>query len=123
MATTSSRRCWTQYGLAALTRLGDESDEKNSTLRGDCLAGAYTASVILYNRKATSTYHISPGVHAGRGTAALAPCPIHDGTARRTSDGPDTATLPSSRAWDQPTSPRQIRVSVNKLVSTVPATS
>ncbi len=29
----------TQYGLAALTRLGDESDEKTSTLRGDCLAG------------------------------------------------------------------------------------
>ncbi|WP_231514475.1 neutral zinc metallopeptidase [Mycobacterium sp. URHB0044] len=51
----------TQYGLAALTRLGDDSDEKTSTLRGDCLAGAYTASVILYNREATSTYHISPG--------------------------------------------------------------
>ena len=51
----------TQYGLAALSRLGDESDEKTSTLRGDCLAGAYTASVILYNREATSTYHISPG--------------------------------------------------------------
>lgn len=51
----------TQYGLAALTRLGDGSDEKTSTLRGDCLAGAYTASVILYNREATSTYHISPG--------------------------------------------------------------
>ena len=29
----------TQYGLAALTRFGDESDEKTSTLRGDCLAG------------------------------------------------------------------------------------
>ena len=51
----------TQYGLAALTRLGDESDEKTSTLRGDCLAGGYTASVILYNRPETSTYHISPG--------------------------------------------------------------
>ncbi|CAN5758693.1 neutral zinc metallopeptidase [soil metagenome] len=51
----------TQYGLAALTRLNDQSDEKTSTLRGDCLAGAYTASVILYNREATSTYHISPG--------------------------------------------------------------
>jgi predicted metalloprotease len=51
----------TQYGLAALTRLGDESDEKTSTLRADCLAGAYTASVILYNRPETSTYHISPG--------------------------------------------------------------
>jgi predicted metalloprotease len=51
----------TQWGLAALNRLGDESDEKISTARGDCLAGAYTASVILYNREATSTYHISPG--------------------------------------------------------------
>jgi len=30
----------TQYGLAALTRLGDQSDEKTSTLRGDCFAGA-----------------------------------------------------------------------------------
>ena len=51
----------TQYGLAALTRLGDESDEKTSTLRGDCLAGGYTASVVIYNRPETSTYHISPG--------------------------------------------------------------
>ena len=25
------------------------------------VAGSYTASVILYNREATSTYHISPG--------------------------------------------------------------
>ena len=48
----------TQYGLAALTRLGDEWGEKTSTLRGDCLAGGYTASVILYNRPDTSTYHI-----------------------------------------------------------------
>jgi predicted metalloprotease len=51
----------TQFGLAALTRLNDQSEEKVSTLRGDCLAGAYTASVILYNRAATSSYHISPG--------------------------------------------------------------
>ncbi|HEX2283627.1 MAG TPA: neutral zinc metallopeptidase [Mycobacterium sp.] len=51
----------TQWGLAALTRLGDQSDEKTSTLRGDCLAGAYTASVIIYDRPETSTYHISPG--------------------------------------------------------------
>jgi predicted metalloprotease len=51
----------TQWGLAALTRLGDDSDEKTSTARGDCLAGAYTASVILYNREATSSFHISPG--------------------------------------------------------------
>jgi predicted metalloprotease len=51
----------TQWGLAALSRLGDDSDEKTSTLRGDCLAGGYTASVILYNRPDTSTFHISPG--------------------------------------------------------------
>ncbi|MBJ7336180.1 neutral zinc metallopeptidase [Mycolicibacterium sp.] len=51
----------TQWGLAALNRLGDQSDEKTSTARGDCLAGAYTASVILFNRQATSSFHISPG--------------------------------------------------------------
>ena len=51
----------TQWGLAALTRLGDDSDEKTSTLRGDCLAGAYTASVMIHDREATSTYSISPG--------------------------------------------------------------
>lgn len=51
----------TQYGLAALARLGDDSDEKTATLRGDCFAGAYTASVILHDRAATSSYTISPG--------------------------------------------------------------
>ncbi|MEV7397742.1 neutral zinc metallopeptidase [Aeromicrobium sp. NPDC092404] len=51
----------TQWGLAALTRLGDESDAKLSTLKGDCFAGAYTASVILHDRAETSTFSISPG--------------------------------------------------------------
>lgn len=51
----------TQYGLAALTRMNDQSDEATSTLRSDCLAGAYTASVILHNRAATSSFEISPG--------------------------------------------------------------
>lgn len=51
----------TQYGLAALSRLGDDSDEKTSTLRADCLAGGYTASVILHNRAETSSWSISPG--------------------------------------------------------------
>jgi predicted metalloprotease len=51
----------TQYGLAALDRLGDKSEGKTSSLRGDCLAGSYTASVMLQNRKATSSYSISPG--------------------------------------------------------------
>ena len=44
-----------------MTRLGDQSDEKSSTLRGRLPAGGYTASVIIYNRPETSTYHISPG--------------------------------------------------------------
>ncbi|MCV7434707.1 neutral zinc metallopeptidase [Mycolicibacterium bacteremicum] len=51
----------TQYGLAALERLGDESDERTSTLRADCLAGGYTASVLLQNRAETSSWSISPG--------------------------------------------------------------
>ena len=51
----------TQYGLAVLARLDDQSDEKAATLRSDCLAGAYTASVILHNRPDTSTFSISPG--------------------------------------------------------------
>lgn len=52
----------TQYGLAALFRMGAvPEDVKTSTLRSDCLAGAYTASVLLGNRKGTTTYSISPG--------------------------------------------------------------
>ncbi|MGE0218115.1 neutral zinc metallopeptidase [Mycolicibacterium sp.] len=51
----------TQYGLAVLYRLGEEADEKTATLRSDCLAGAYTASVILHDRPDTSTFAISPG--------------------------------------------------------------
>ncbi|WP_137146999.1 neutral zinc metallopeptidase [Mycolicibacterium sp. CR10] len=51
----------TQYSLAALARLGDDSDEKTSTLRSDCLAGAYTSSVIVHDRPDTSTFSISPG--------------------------------------------------------------
>ena len=39
------------------------------------------------------------------------------------SAGPETATLPSSDAGDQPTSPRQMRVSVRRSISIVPATS
>ena len=51
----------TQYGLAAMTRANDKSDEKTSDLRADCFAGSYTASVILGNRSETSTFRISPG--------------------------------------------------------------
>ncbi|MCX6400615.1 MAG: neutral zinc metallopeptidase [Propionibacteriales bacterium] len=51
----------TQWGLAAVSRAGVELDEKESTRVTDCFAGGYTASVILHNRAATSTYSISPG--------------------------------------------------------------
>jgi predicted metalloprotease len=51
----------TEFGQAAMQRMGDDSEGKTSILRGDCYAGAYTASVILYNREATSSFHISPG--------------------------------------------------------------
>lgn len=51
----------TQFGRAVLTRLGDRSGEPTATLRGDCFAGSYTASVILHNRKETSAWTISPG--------------------------------------------------------------
>ena len=60
----------TQWGLAALTRLGDDSDEKAFTARGDCLAGGYTASVILHNRADTSSWSISPG-HLDEGIKEL----------------------------------------------------
>lgn len=51
----------TQYGLAVMTRAQDQSDERTQSLRGDCFAGAYTASVVLGNRSGTSSYRISPG--------------------------------------------------------------
>jgi predicted metalloprotease len=51
----------TQFGLAAMTRANDKSDDKTQSLRGDCFAGSYTASVLLQNRKETSSFGISPG--------------------------------------------------------------
>ncbi|GAY15017.1 neutral zinc metallopeptidase [Mycobacterium sp. shizuoka-1] len=51
----------TQFGLAAMTRANDTSDDKTQSLRGDCFAGAYTASVLLQNRSDTSSFGISPG--------------------------------------------------------------
>jgi predicted metalloprotease len=51
----------TQFGLAAMTRANDDADDKTQSLRGDCFAGAYTASVLLQNRKETSSFGISPG--------------------------------------------------------------
>jgi predicted metalloprotease len=51
----------TQWGLAVLARLDDKSDAKVSTLRGDCFAGAYTASVARHDRAKTSSFTLSPG--------------------------------------------------------------
>ncbi|MBJ8346288.1 neutral zinc metallopeptidase [Antrihabitans sp. YC2-6] len=51
----------TQYGLAALSRAGDTSEEQIASLRADCFAGSWTASVVLRNRAESSTYTISPG--------------------------------------------------------------
>lgn len=51
----------TQFGLAAMTRANDTGDDKTQSLRGDCFAGSYTASVLLQNRKDTSSFGISPG--------------------------------------------------------------
>ncbi|MCX6470500.1 MAG: neutral zinc metallopeptidase [Corynebacteriales bacterium] len=51
----------TQWGIAALSRLGDDSDEKTSSQRADCFAGAWTASVLLGNRPSSSGYSLSPG--------------------------------------------------------------
>ncbi|BBY56968.1 neutral zinc metallopeptidase [Mycolicibacterium sarraceniae] len=50
-----------QFVLAAMTRANDKSEDKTQSLRGDCFAGAYTASVLLQNRKDTSSFGISPG--------------------------------------------------------------
>lgn len=51
----------TQWGLAALARAEVDADEQESTRITDCFAGGYTASVILHNRAATSSFSISPG--------------------------------------------------------------
>jgi predicted metalloprotease len=51
----------TEYGRAALARASDRADEKTSSLRADCLAGGYSASVVKGDRKDTSSYAISPG--------------------------------------------------------------
>ena len=51
----------TQFALAAMTRANDTGDDKTQSLRADCFAGSYTASVLLQNRKDTSSFGISPG--------------------------------------------------------------
>lgn len=52
----------TQWGLGVQSRMGDDlSDVKTTTARADCMAGAYTVSVLKYDREQTSTLTISPG--------------------------------------------------------------
>lgn len=50
----------TQYGLAVLTRMGQDSGDKKVSQRADCLAGAWAASILLEDRP-ESNYHLSPG--------------------------------------------------------------
>lgn len=50
----------TQYGLAALTQAGQDTSSKRVSLRGDCLAGGWAASLLLEDRP-ESAYHLSPG--------------------------------------------------------------
>lgn len=50
----------TQYGLAVLTRGGQDASQKSSSLRADCLAGAWAASILLQNRP-ESKWQMSPG--------------------------------------------------------------
>jgi predicted metalloprotease len=50
----------TQYGLAALIRDGQDASGKATSLRADCLAGSWAASILLGNRP-ESNYHLSPG--------------------------------------------------------------
>ncbi|WP_327098978.1 neutral zinc metallopeptidase [Nocardia vinacea] len=49
-----------EYGQAVNARDGDHSDDKTAALRGDCFAGAWSASVLLENRP-TSKIRMSPG--------------------------------------------------------------
>lgn len=50
----------TQYGLAVLARGGQDPADKLSSLRADCMAGAWAASVLLQDRK-ESAFKMSPG--------------------------------------------------------------
>jgi predicted metalloprotease len=50
----------TQYGLAALIRDGQDAEAKITSLRADCLAGGWAASVLLQNRP-DSKFSLSPG--------------------------------------------------------------
>ena len=50
----------TQYGLAVLARGGQDATDKLTSLRGDCMAGAWAASVLLQDRQ-NSAFQMSPG--------------------------------------------------------------
>jgi hypothetical protein len=50
----------TQYGLAGMAHAGIDADTQDASLRGDCCAGSWAASVLLQNRP-TSGYTRSPG--------------------------------------------------------------
>jgi predicted metalloprotease len=50
----------TQYGLAALIRDGQDGTAKRTSLRADCLAGGWAASILLQNRP-DSKFKMSPG--------------------------------------------------------------
>jgi predicted metalloprotease len=67
----------TEYGRAALARANDQGDEKTLSLRADCLAGGYSASVVKGDRRDTSSYAISPG-DLDEGVRALLLLPAAD---------------------------------------------
>jgi predicted metalloprotease len=50
----------TQYGLAVLSHGGQDASDKLTSLRGDCMAGAWAASILLEDRP-ESGFKMSPG--------------------------------------------------------------
>jgi predicted metalloprotease len=50
----------TQYGLAVLSRGGQDPTDKLTSLRADCMAGAWAASILLEDRP-ESVFKMSPG--------------------------------------------------------------
>jgi len=50
----------TQYGLAVLSRGGQDPTDKTTSLRADCMAGAWAASILLEDRP-ESAFKMSPG--------------------------------------------------------------
>jgi predicted metalloprotease len=50
----------TQYGLAVLSHGGQDASDKLTSLRADCMAGAWAASILLEDRPG-SGFKMSPG--------------------------------------------------------------